>query len=75
MRTECPELASFAIRLLKAPANSVAAERAFSAMNIIHTKSRNRLPVTSVHKATHIAMNIRAFKRSEIKVDEDIEFW
>lgn len=35
MRTECPELASFAIRLLKTPANSVAAERPFSAMNII----------------------------------------
>jgi hypothetical protein len=64
MRTECPELASFAIRLLKTPANSVAAERAFSAMNIIHTKSRNRLSTTSAHKATHVAMNIKAFKRS-----------
>jgi hypothetical protein len=73
MRTECPELASFALRLLKTPANSVAAERAFSAMNIIHTKSRNRLSTTSAHKATHIAMNTRAFKRLEIKVDDDLE--
>jgi hypothetical protein len=37
------------------------------------TKSRNRLSSISAHKATHIAMNIKAFKRSQIKVDEDLE--
>lgn len=73
MRTERPELACFAIRFLKTPANSVATERTFSAMNIIHIKSRNRLSTSSAHKATHIVMNIRAFKRLKPKVDDDLE--
>ncbi|QGA14809.1 hypothetical protein EYB26_002465 [Talaromyces marneffei] len=45
-----PKLASFANRLIHTVANSVTAERAFSLMNLQHTKIRNRLSVEQVEK-------------------------
>jgi len=45
-----PEIAELAIRLFETPANSVPCERAFSTMNLTHTKYRNRLTVERMHK-------------------------
>jgi hypothetical protein len=52
-----PTLASFAKRLINTVANSAAAERAFSAMNLQHTKLRNSLPIEKVEKLLFIQIN------------------
>ena len=52
-----PTLASFAKRCIYTVANSAAAERAFSGMNLAHTKHRNTLPVEQVERLLYIRLN------------------
>jgi len=58
------ELARLAVRIFEAVANSVASERAFSAMNLIHSKLRNRLGAEKAHKLIYIYMNQRVLDRN-----------
>ncbi|KAA8652056.1 uncharacterized protein ATNIH1004_000957 [Aspergillus tanneri] len=57
-----PTLAPFARRLCNTVANSAAAERAFSQMNLQHTKIRNRLESHRVEKLLYIQINKRQFR-------------
>ncbi|KAA8641517.1 uncharacterized protein ATNIH1004_011653 [Aspergillus tanneri] len=52
----------FARRLCNTVANSAAAERAFSQMNLQHTKIRNRLESHRVEKLLYIQINKRQFR-------------
>jgi hypothetical protein len=61
--TSCPELSSFAGILLTSIANSVPSERAFSTMNYIHSKMRNRLSVERADMLQYIYMNSRALDK------------
>jgi len=58
------ELAQLAVRIFKTIANSVASERAFSAMGLIVTKLRNRLGPEKADKLIFIYMNQRVLDRS-----------
>jgi hypothetical protein len=51
------ELAQLAVRILEIVSNSVALERAFSAMNFITTKIRSRLGIEKADKLIFIYMN------------------
>src|SRR5258706_474249 len=55
---------TLAVRIFEAIANSVASERAFSAMNLIHSKLRNRLGAEKAHKLIFIYMNQRVLDRN-----------
>lgn len=57
-----PTLASYAKRLINTVANSAAAERAFSSMNLQHTKHRNALKVEQVDKLLFIQINKRQIR-------------
>jgi hypothetical protein len=57
------KLAQLAVRIFETVANSVASERAFSAMNIIITKLRNRLGAERADKLIFINMNQRVLDR------------
>ena len=57
-------LAQLAVRIFKAIANSVASERAFSAMNLIHTKLQNRLGIEKANMLIYIYMNQRVLDRN-----------
>jgi hypothetical protein len=57
-------LAQLAVRIFEAIANSVASERAFSAMNLIHSKLRNRLGTEKANKLIYIYMNQRVLDRN-----------
>src|ERR1700722_13741922 len=52
-----------ATRLFHTPANPVPSERSFSSMNIVHSKSRNRLTVERVGKMLYIQANRRTLGR------------
>jgi hypothetical protein len=67
LQTTCPQLSSVARRLLTSIANSVPSERAWSAMNITHTKLRNRLDLTKVDKLQFISFNTRVLRGLEAK--------
>jgi hypothetical protein len=68
----CPELARFASILLTTIANSVPSERAWSTMNFIHTKQRNRLAVNTLNKLMFIYINQRSLRKHAIpELDED----
>jgi hypothetical protein len=54
MQAMCPELSSFANRLMNTCANSVPSERAWSTINYIHSKTRNQLSVKRVDKLQFI---------------------
>ena len=56
-------LASYARRLLTTIGNSVPSERAFSTMNYIHSKIRNRLSVESADKLQYIFINSRVLEK------------
>jgi hypothetical protein len=62
-RPKCPELASFARRLLNTIANSMPSERAWSTMNYIHSKTRNRLSLERVNKLCFIYINTRTLRK------------
>jgi len=53
-------MAPFAEQLMRTCANSVTSERAWSAMNFIHSKSRNTL---SLDKLLFIYINIRSLQK------------
>jgi hypothetical protein len=57
-------LAKLAVCIFEAVANSVASERAFSAMNLIHSKLRNSLGSTKSHMLVYIYMNQRVLDRN-----------
>lgn len=57
-------LARLGVQIFEAVANSVASERAFSAMNLIHNKLRNRLGSKKAHKLIYIYMNQRVLDRN-----------
>jgi hypothetical protein len=53
-------------------ANSVASKRAFSVMNLLYTKSRNRLSVKALDKLSFIYINTRALRSDQkIILDKD----
>lgn len=52
-------LVKTAVHLLSIVPNSAGAERAFSQMGLIHTRSRNRLHVQKVHKMVMVRMNLK----------------
>lgn len=62
-----PDLADLAMRLFETPANSVPSERAFSTMNLTHTRHRNRLKVEKVDKICYIHINRRILDRKKEK--------
>jgi hypothetical protein len=57
--TSSPALSSYAKRLLTTIGNSVPSERAFSTMNYIHSKIRNRLSVEKADMLQYIFINSR----------------
>jgi hypothetical protein len=58
-----PAFASFAKRLLTTIGNSVPSEQAFSAINYIHSKTRNRLSPERAIKLQYIYMNSRTLAK------------
>jgi hAT family C-terminal dimerisation region len=68
-------LAQLADRVLHTLANSVPCERAFSALNQLHTKTRNALTPERVNKLLYIQINSRTLRRDalagKILRDED----
>jgi hypothetical protein len=57
-------LAQLIVRIFKAIANSVASERAFSAINLIYTKLRGRLGIEKANKLIFIYINQRVLDRN-----------
>lgn len=73
-----PELAIIATRIFETIANSVPSERAFSCMNLVHSKQRNRLGPLKVAKLVYIYMNQRTLDSvgERLWVDEGVgEEW
>jgi len=67
-------LAKLAVRIFEASANSVASERAFSAMNLIHSKLRNRIGAEKANKLIYIYMNQRVLdQNSSIFIGDPLE--
>ena len=60
---DCKELYLLTTRLLHTLANSVPSECSFSSMNILHSKSRNRLTVERVSRMLYIQVNRRTLGR------------
>jgi hypothetical protein len=63
IETTCPELSSFADKLMITCANSVPSERAWSSMNYIHSKTRNSLSFNTVDKLQFIYINYRILRK------------
>jgi hypothetical protein len=63
MRATCLELAPFVEKLMRTCANSVTSEQAWSAMNFIHSKSRNTLSLKAVDKLLFIYINVRSLQK------------
>ena len=61
--------------MLHTLANSVPCERAFSALNLLHTKTRNALTPERVNKLLYVQINSRTLRRDtfveKILEDED----
>ncbi len=57
-------LANLAVRIFEAIANSVISERVFSAMNLIHSKLRNRLGSIKAYILIYIYINQRVLDRN-----------
>jgi len=59
-------------RILQSLANSVPCERHFSALSLLHTKTRNALLPERVHKLLYVQINRRTLRRDPlVKVLED----
>jgi hypothetical protein len=69
-----PTLASYAKRLINTVANSAAAERAFSNMNLQHTKHRNGLTVEQVERLLFIQINRRQMRDSEPQDSDPVAY-
>lgn len=65
-----PFLAELAMWLFETPANSVPSERAFSTMNLTHTRYRNRLKVEKVDKICYIHINRRILDRKKMNKEK-----
>lgn len=63
-KIQTPRLGGLATRIFNTAANSVPSERAFSAMNFIHSRIRNRLKTDRADMLLFIYMNIRALRPS-----------
>ena len=57
-----PKLGRLAVRVFLTAANSVACERAFSIMKILHTKARNRTGIEKMDKLQFIYINTRILR-------------
>jgi hypothetical protein len=66
-------LAQLADRVLYILVNSMPCERAFSALNLLHTKTRNALTPERVNKLLYIQINSRTLRRDGLveKLPED----
>jgi hypothetical protein len=64
IREFTPHLARIATWLLRTPCNSVPSERSFSAQNLIHNKTRNRLTPEKTNKLMFIYINRRVLDRA-----------
>ena len=60
--TIAPELGHLAIRIFTTAGNSVACERAFSVMNLLHNKARNRTSIDKMDKLMFIYINCRVLR-------------
>ena len=58
-----PIIGPIAIRLISTPATSVPSERAFSILNLVYTKLRNRLSNGRVDKLQYIYINERVLRK------------
>jgi hypothetical protein len=63
-----PSLAELAMRLFETPANSVPSERAFSSMNLTHTRYRNRL---TIEKLIRYAISIIPYQSQNPRPSKD----
>jgi hypothetical protein len=70
-----PDLAHLALRIFETIANSVASERAFSAMNLNYSKLRNQLSPAKAAKIVYIYMNQRALDSTGDRLWVDDENW
>lgn len=62
-------LGKLALRIFKAPCNSVPSERAFSIQNLIHTKCHNQLQSEKVNKLTYIYINSRVLDLKSLSLN------
>jgi len=71
-----PTIGSIAQRLMSTPCSSVPSERAWSILNLVHNKLRNRLSNDRVDKLQYIYINERVLRRvscryeAHLKLDE-----
>jgi hypothetical protein len=72
-RDLAPALAKLALQLLNITANSVASERAFSTMNFLQSKLRNRLTIETMDKLCFIYINQRSLRGVRGKIDKELE--
>ena len=56
-------LGPLALRIFSTPSNLVPSERAFSVMNFLYSKARNRLESERVDKLTYTYINTHIFRR------------
>jgi hypothetical protein len=68
-----PTIGPIAIRLISTPATSVPSERAFSILNLVHTKLRNRLSNERVDKLQYIYINERVLRRIKASYEVQID--
>lgn len=69
-----PDLANFALKLLKLPASSAQIERLFSQWNLVHCKIRNRLDFERSKKLIHLYYTLK-FEDTELDLEDlDEEF-
>jgi hAT family C-terminal dimerisation region len=72
-----PTIGPIAIRLMSTPATSVPSERAFSILNLVHNKLRNRLSTERVDKLQYIYINERVLRKIktsyEVQIDAEAE--
>ena len=71
MLNEGSQLAPLAIRLFSSITNSIPSERAFSAINFIHNRYRNRLTAENAEMLIFVFMNWRAEKAAIEERDEE----
>ena len=70
-RDQSPALYDLVDRFLHTLANSVPCERNFSSMNILHSKTRNRLEPEVVDKLLYIQINRRVLRRERRVVNNE----
>ena len=71
--TLAPTIGPIAVRLMSTPATSVPSERAFSILNLVHTKLRNRLSIERVDKLQYIYINERVLRKIKTSYNVQID--